>query len=433
MINLILCGGSGTRLWPLSRRFFPKHFYPLLGEDSLFQLTQKRNARLAENRFLIVTNEDQYELAVSQSLPKYESHIILEPVGRNTAPAIALACMGLKPEEVLLISPSDHLIRDTKAYEEAVRLAVSYAEADQLVTFGIKPHYPETGYGYIEADGHDVVSFKEKPNLETAEVFLQAGNYYWNSGMFCFKAGVFLEELKIYAPEIFEKARIAFNNSTQKEFTRIALQDMQAIPDLSIDYAVMEHSRKVKVVPADMGWTDLGSFDSLYQELEKDPQGNTLNPKLLTFNSRNNCIISSGRTIATIGVEDLIIVETHDALLVCKRGQSQDVKKVVDKLKTTQPYLVEKQQQRFYSWGTELNLWEGHDYRVKELTLKPQSQFLIEDFNGIINVVKGGVTAHFQNEIQSYSAGQSITVNNRDLELTNSNAIDTIIVVTLFR
>lgn len=433
MINLILCGGSGTRLWPLSRRFFPKHFYPLLGEDSLFQLTMQRNASLTKNRFIIVTNEDQYELALNQSSPKYETHVILEPVGRNTAPAIALACMGLKPDEVLLISPSDHLIRQTEAYEEAVKLALKYAEADQLVTFGIKPHYPETGYGYIEADGHEVVSFKEKPNLETAEVFLQAGNYYWNSGMFCFKAGVYLEELKTHAPEIYEKAKIAFNNAVHKTSTRIDLKDMQAIPDLSIDYAVMEHSKRVKVVPADMGWTDLGSFDSLYEELEKDANGNTLNSKLIALGSKNNCIISNGRTVATIGVEDLIVVETHDALLVCKRGHSQDVKKVVDKLKTTQPYLVEKQQQRFYAWGTELNLWEGHDYRVKEITLRPQSQFIIEDFNGILNVVKGGITAHFRNEIQSYSAGQSITVNNRDVELTNSNAVDTIIVVTLFR
>lgn len=433
MINLILCGGSGTRLWPLSRRFFPKHFYPLLGEDSLFQLTMQRNASLTKNRFIIVTNEDQYELALNQSSPKYETHVILEPVGRNTAPAIALACMGLKPDEVLLISPSDHLIRNIEAYEEAVKLALKYAEADQLVTFGIKPHYPETGYGYIEANGHDVVSFKEKPNLETAEVFLQAGNYYWNSGMFCFKAGVYLEELKAHAPEIYEKARIAFNNAVHKVSTHIDLKDMQAIPDLSIDYAVMEQSKRVKVVPADIGWTDLGSFDSLYEELEKDAHGNTLNPKVIALGSKNNCIISNGRTVATIGVEDLIVVETHDALLICKRGHSQDVKKVVDKLKTTQPYLVEKQQQRFYSWGTELNLWEGHDYRVKEITLKPQSQFVIEDFNGILNVVNGGVTVHLGNEIQSYSAGQSITVNNRDVELTNSNAVDTIIVVTLFR
>jgi mannose-1-phosphate guanylyltransferase len=435
MITLILCGGSGTRLWPLSRKYYPKHFYPLFDNVSLFEKTIERNSKYNKGRFLIVTNQDQFDLAKDQTPTNIEAHYILEPIGRNTAPAIALACMSVDPEEVILVLPSDHLITDQDTYEVAIKEAHKLASDGNLVTFGIKPAYPETGFGYIEADGNEVLSFKEKPDLDTAKLYVEAGRYFWNSGMFCFKAGVFLEELKHYSPEVYEKSKIAFNNAAMSDVLKIDMQDMLSIPDISIDYGVMEHSKKVKVVPADLGWSDLGSFDSIYDHLPKDASGNTLTKENLSLHldSKNNCIISSGRLIATIGVDDLIVIETHDAVLVCKKGKSQEVKKIVDKLKPTQPYLLEKQIKRVYDWGHEMNVWEGGEYRLKELTMKPQSQFFIEGFRGFINVVYGGITASFSNEIQSYAVGQSLTVNGKDIELTNSNNQEARLIITLFR
>ncbi len=339
MINLILCGGSGTRLFPISRKRTPKQFYPLIEGRSLFEKTLERNLQACSSA-IIVTNELQYDIAKSQ-VSQPETHFILEPIGRNTAPAIALACLGLQPDDVLLVTPSDHLIGNQAAYLECLREAKALAEQGFLVTFGIKPHHPETGFGYIEADGENVLSFKEKPDLETAQSYIAAGNYYWNSGMFCFTAGCFLAELKKHSPEILEKSQIAYNQSPKTNPNAIALNAMQAIPDISIDYAVMESSSLVKVVPADIAWSDLGSFDALYDELPHDANGNTAAEHFLGINSQNNVVLSSKRLIAAIDVSDLIIVDTPDALLICRRGSSQKVKQIVDTLKAAGSTITE--------------------------------------------------------------------------------------------
>ena len=281
MINIILCGGSGTRLWPLSRTMLPKQFVRLFDGKSLFQETILRNQTVCSSSF-VVSNVEQYFLALDQleQISLSEFQFLLEPVGRNTAPAIALACLALEKEDLVLVTTSDHLVKDQAAYEKAVLEAKKLAIQGNLVTFGIKPSYPETGFGYIESSGNNVLSFKEKPSSDVAQSYLEQGNYYWNSGMFCFKAGVFLAELNKYAPDIYKASVNATTADNDVSTIRPTLESMQAIRDDSIDYAVMEKSDKVKVIPCDMGWSDLGSFDALFEELPKHQQSLVVDARL---------------------------------------------------------------------------------------------------------------------------------------------------------
>jgi len=371
MTNIILCGGSGTRLWPLSRTLMPKQFVKLFDEKSLFQLTVERNAKVCDAQ-LIVSNAEQYFLAVDQleELDSTHNQYILEPIGRNTAPAIALACMAVDKEELVLVTPSDHLIKDEKAYLEAIEKAKKLAIEDKLVTFGITPQYPETGFGYIEANGEEVISFKEKPNADTAQAYLDAGNYYWNSGMFCFKAGVFLEELEIYSYDIYKASLLAYENVKEENMIRISYDDMSAIPEDSIDYAVMEKSKKVKVVPADIDWSDMGSFESLSQEIESSEN-------IIAINSSNNLILSS-KQVATIEVDDLIIIDTADALLISKKGSSQKVKEVVKYLKEKKSDLPDIHRTAHRPWGTYTILDESDGYKVKRIVVKPGKRLSLQ-------------------------------------------------------
>lgn len=379
MTNIILCGGSGTRLWPISRKLMPKQFVKLFYKKSLFQLTVERNKPLCENEF-IVSNEEQYFLAIDQleEMDVTSSQYLLEPIGRNTAPAIALACMVLKPEEIVLVSPSDHIIKDEKAYKKSVEQAKKLANADALVTFGITPSYPETGYGYIEADGEDVKSFKEKPDTKTAEKYLKLGNYYWNSGMFCFKAGVFLEELKQHSPKIYKACEKAYKDAHKDGMVRIKKSDMEKIPEDSIDYAVMEKSSKVKVVPSDIGWNDVGSFDAMYEEIDKDKNGNTFNPKHIAMGSKNNLVIGDDREIATIDIEDMVIVDTGDALLISKKGSTQKVKEVVGELKKRDTQLHNIHLTAHRPWGTYTVLEDNPGYKIKRIVVKPGKRLSLQ-------------------------------------------------------
>ncbi|HSQ41930.1 MAG TPA: mannose-1-phosphate guanylyltransferase, partial [Fibrobacteraceae bacterium] len=290
MINLILCGGAGTRLWPVSRSLMPKQFVRIFQGESLFQKTVARNRACCRGH-LIVSNADQYFLALDQlqSLGNPQASFLLEPIGRNTAPAIALACMTLPPETIVFVTPSDHLVKNTEAYLQMVQRAHTLAEQGSLVTFGIRPNTPETGFGYIEANGENVVRFVEKPSLEKAQQYLEQGNFYWNSGMFCFQAGVFLDELHKLGAEIYQTSQTCFGRAQRDGCViRPRLDDMKLIPSNSIDYAVMEKSKRVKVVPADIAWSDLGSFDALYHELPQDPSGNTAEQRHISIDSHNN-------------------------------------------------------------------------------------------------------------------------------------------------
>lgn len=354
--NIILCGGSGTRLWPLSRTLMPKQFVKLFDDRSLFQLTVQRNEKLCSQQ-LIVSNSEQYFLALDQleELGKSNNSYLLEPVGRNTAPAIALACMTLDSEEIVFVTPSDHLIKDQDAYNGVVRRAKELAQQDFLVTFGIKPSYPETGFGYIEAMGEEVRSFKEKPDEKTALEYIAQGNYYWNSGMFCFKAGVFLEELKKYSPAIFETSTQALQGATRDQMIRVKHDDMMCIPEDSIDYAVMEKSDKVRVVPSDIQWSDVGSFDALANELPND--------------SDNNLILSHKRT-EIIDLSDIIVVDTEDALLISRKGSTQKVKEVVAKLKSESSSLPTIHLTAHRPWGTYTVLEDQTGYKIKKIVVK---------------------------------------------------------------
>jgi mannose-1-phosphate guanylyltransferase len=374
LINIILCGGSGTRLWPISRTLMPKQFVKLFDNRSLFQLTVERNSNIAQEQF-IVSNSEQYFLALDQlsELKNEDNKYLLEPVGRNTAPAIALACMMLDPESIVLVTPSDHLIKEQNSYEKVVARAKILAKEGFLVTFGITPTFAETGFGYIESDESDrekVKAFHEKPDLETAEKYLKFGNYYWNSGMFCFKAGVFLDELAKYAPEIYSNCKKAIDNTSIENMTRIKHEDMISIPDMSIDYAVMEKSKLVRVIQSTIGWSDMVSFDSLYEELPKDMAGNTLCCKHISVDSKRNLILCEDRKIATIDVEDLIIVDTGDAILISKKGSSQKVKQVVAELKKRNTDLHNIHLTAHRPWGTYTILETNEKYKIKRIVVK---------------------------------------------------------------
>ena len=377
---VILCGGSGTRLWPISRTLFPKQFCQLFGDESLFQKTIKRNINLADS-FSVVINQEQYFMGldqIEQIKTNRPYHFVLEPIGRNTAPAIAIAALAAKPDEVILVVPSDHLIEKQADYELAIKKAIELAQNDKLVTFGIKPDYAETGYGYIEANGHDVKSFKEKPDTKTAEGYLAAGNFFWNSGMFCFKAGVFLSELKKHTPDIYESSLKAFNSARKDSVLRINMEDMKEIRSESIDYAVMEKSTLVKVVPADIGWSDLGSFDSLYDALPKDLSGNTKSENVIHLGSRNNLIIGGKRLISTIDVEDLIIVDTTDAIVIAKKGSTQKVKELVSEVKKLNIEMTNVHTTAHRPWGTYTILEENPGYKVKQITVRPGGKLSLQ-------------------------------------------------------
>lgn len=364
MVNLILCGGSGTRLWPLSRTLMPKQFVKLFGGQSLFQLTVERNSTLCKEQ-LIVSNSEQYFLAYDQleELGLSNNRYLLEPIGRNTAPAIALTCLSVTSETIVLVTPSDHLIKNKDAYKAVVKRAETLAEEGFLVTFGITPNYAEIGYGYIEADGENVISFKEKPDSHTAESYIAKGNYYWNSGMFCFKAGIFLDELKQYSPKIYEASVNAYNNAKKEEMIRIKHDDMIAIPEDSVDYAVMEKSTKVKVVPSNIDWSDVGSFDALSNELPNDENSN---------------FILSHKQVCTIDVEDLIIIDTEDALLISRKGSSQKVKEVVNHLKQENEALTITHNTVHRPWGTYTVLEDKAGYKIKKIMVKPGKRLSLQ-------------------------------------------------------
>lgn len=418
MVNLILSGGSGTRLWPLSRKFMPKQFYPLFGDKTLFEQTVERNAGFCKN-FWVVTNKDQALLAETQ-LGEHEAQIVLEPIGRNTAPAIALVCHALAPETVVLVSASDHLIKKQTAYEAVVRKAKVLAENGYLVTFGIQPHYAETGYGYIEYEGENVLSFKEKPDENTAAAYLKSGRYLWNSGMFCFTAGNYLSELKKYCPEVYSRSKAALaKQDVAAELIQIELEDMQAIPDISIDYGVMEKSDLVRVVAADIGWSDLGSFDALYDELPHDESGNTVTDFSNFIGSKDNLVFNkSDSRLVLLNVSDLLIVKTQTATLIGRRGHSQDVKKAVDLLKKENAWELNTHEHMVLSYGVQRVVSSTPEYELLELFLHPGESIQTHPGEHIaIQLISGSLTI---NDF-ALKPGESKSGHKESLKLLNTD------------
>lgn len=330
LIHVILSGGVGSRLWPVSRKSMPKQYIPMFGSKSLFQLTLERNKELI-GETVIVGNKDNYMLSradlVRAGIDKYNE--IIEAAPRNTAAAIAFAALAVKPEDLLLITPSDHIITDAEAYCDAIEAAAALASEGNLVTFGISPTKPETGYGYIEFSENEVLSFREKPDVETAWAFLESKKFLWNSGMFCFQAGTYLEELAKFEPEIYQASIDAFSKVSEGF---IPEHETMLIPSKSIDYAVMERSDKIKVIKADFGWSDLGSFESVWEHWE----GQGENHRFI----ENNCVVGSTKHVEFLGVNNLVLVETADAILILDKNSSQDVKKIYERLEKEKPELV---------------------------------------------------------------------------------------------
>lgn len=329
VINVILSGGVGSRLWPLSRKNRPKQYLNIFGDRSLFQLTALRNKDLT-NAILILGSIDNYHLSDKAlcdiGIDEYQQ--IIEATPRNTAAAIAFAAFGVDRDNILLITPSDHLIENQTEYDRSINEAIQLAEKDYLVTFGLVPSRAETGFGYIQVKGNDVVSFREKPNLETAQEFLKSGDFLWNSGMFCFKAKTFLEELKKYQPMVFESSKKAFENSLEG---RLPLEESLEIPSISVDYAVMEKTERLKVVKSGFDWSDMGSFESLYDYLKANGT---------EIDKYGNMVIGTNIYTQFLGIKKSILIFTEDAILVLKREKSQDVKKIYENLSTKNSQLL---------------------------------------------------------------------------------------------
>ncbi|MDE5603650.1 MAG: mannose-1-phosphate guanylyltransferase/mannose-6-phosphate isomerase [Helicobacter sp.] len=377
MTNVILCGGSGTRLFPLSRTFLPKQFIPLFDGESLFELTLKRNLTFCD-KALVVCNAEQYFLALDKveqiKTPKLSTDIsyLLEPIAKNTAPAITLASLDLPLEEVVLVTPSDHLIKNMDSYGEALQKARELANNGSLVTFGITPKSAHTGFGYIKmGEDFNAESFIEKPKLEVAQEFLRKGNYFWNSGLFCFKVEVLLKEMQKHSPDIFNQCKRAYDKVIKdKNLGRIPIEAMNEIPSNSIDYALMEKSKNVKVLPCDIGWSDVGSFDILYEELLKDKDGNVILGNSLPLDSKNNLIISNkDKLITLVGLEDCMVIDTGDVLLVGKRSESQKVKTLVEHLGDNE--LCKTHLTTYRPWGSYTILEDSMGYKIKKIIVKP--------------------------------------------------------------
>ncbi|GAB6195001.1 mannose-1-phosphate guanylyltransferase/mannose-6-phosphate isomerase [Lysobacter xanthus] len=382
---VVLSGGSGTRLWPLSRQNQPKQFLALVGDRSLYQETVLRASRLPGVAPPVTVCADDHRFMVGEQLQASGLRgggILLEPSARNTAPAIAIAACHLAahdPDALMLVLPADHLIEDEAAFRDAVSRARALAEAGWLVTFGIRPDYAETGYGYIlggvplDDAGAAVDRFVEKPDLATAESYLAHGGYFWNSGMFLFRASRYLDELAAHAPAIAAAARAAYASArADLDFIRIDADAFAASPSDSIDYAVMEKTDRAAVVPVSCGWSDIGSWSALWSVAERDADDNRLDGDVIAVDSRG-CLVRAAerRMVATLGVEDLVIVDTPDATLVARKDRVQDVKVLVDRLKAAgrTEHLVHRKVYR--PWGSYDSLAVGTRFQVKRIVVRP--------------------------------------------------------------
>lgn len=382
---VLLAGGSGTRLWPLSRATHPKQFLALHGEDTMLQATVKRLDGLNIESSLTICNEE-HRFFVAEQLREINKlgSIILEPIGRNTAPAIALAAFAAEGDPLLLVLAADHVIQDEAAFTQAVTEAIPFAEAGKLVTFGIVPNEPHAGYGYVKKGqkikgGFAVDGFVEKPSSDVAQEYLNSGDYLWNSGMFLFRASRYLEELKKYRSDIFDACEVSIVNSEPDlDFIRVKKDQFMACPSDSVDYAVMEKTSDAVVVPMHAGWSDIGSWSSLWDISEKDEEGNSTHGDAILHNTHNSFIKTDGNLVAAIGVDDLVIVSTKDALMVAHKDSVQDVSIVTAKLKADSRKEWKLNREVFRPWGKYDALDSGERYQVKRITVKPGAKLSVQ-------------------------------------------------------
>jgi mannose-1-phosphate guanylyltransferase/mannose-6-phosphate isomerase len=392
IVPVILSGGSGTRLWPLSRELYPKQLLPLLGDDTMLQSTLHRLEGIEGLADPIIVCNEAHRFLVAEQLRQAgvkPAAILLEPAGRNTAPAVALAAatalqereQGVDP--VLLVLPADHVIRDVATFRAAVAAGVKLAEEGKLVTFGVVPDRPETGYGYIRAAAQDgaapVQQFVEKPDTKLAAEYVASGEYFWNSGMFMFRAGRYIEELRTHRPEIVTQCVAAVAGAkSDLDFIRVDRHAFEECPSDSIDYAVMENTAHGWVVPLDAGWSDVGSWASLHDASESDAAGNVTVGDVLYEDATNCYLYAESRLVATVGLADCIVVETKDAVLVAPRDRVQDVKKLVERLKAEGRYETSLHRQVFRPWGSYDSVDNGDRFQVKRIVVNPGAQLSLQ-------------------------------------------------------
>ena len=443
LIPVILSGGSGTRLWPLSREMYPKQLLSLVGKGTMLQETLARLSGVRDvGAPIVVCNEHHRFLVAEQMLAAgaKPQAIILEPVGRNTAPAVAIAAMasvadtavakGADP--VLLILPADHVIQDVPAFQEAVSVGLAAAEQGKLVTFGVVPSKPETGYGYIRrADGsgpaYPIAQFVEKPDLPTAQRYVESKEYFWNSGMFMFKASVVLEELRSLAPDIYQACTQAYNAAKRDlDFTRLPVKEFGECPSDSFDYAVMEKTRRGVVVPLDAQWSDVGSWSALHEAIPADAQGNVCVGDVLTVDTHGSYLQSTSRLLAVVGVKDHVVVVTPDAVMVSPKDRVQDVKELVSALKKRARYETAVHRELVRSWGTVDRLESKEGFQVLHLTIKPSASLLVNLIPGRSEhwtVVSGAAEIRSGGETNALAAGQAAVIPpGRSHEIANATS-----------
>lgn len=389
MTPVILSGGSGTRLWPLSRGQYPKQFLPLVTQNTMVQETMLRLSGLAGlNNPIAVCNEDHRFMMAEQlwEIGVKPTAIILEPVGKNTAPAVAMAALSASSQdEVLLVLPADHVILNIAAFHAAITQAEALAKQGNLVTFGIVPTHPETGYGYIMkdsarmGDAYKVAAFVEKPDLVAAKNYVKSGDYLWNSGMFAFTAGNFLKELEKYNPEMLSACKQALSSAIiDLDFIRLDKATFSACPADSIDYAVMEKTDKAAVIPLDASWNDVGSWSALWDVTDKDASGNAVSGDVLTLDTKNSYIYSEDKLVTVIGVEGLVVIETKDAVMIAPKERVQEVKQIVDQLKQQGRSEAQVHKKAYRPWGHYDSVDSGDRHQTKRIVVKPGAKLSLQ-------------------------------------------------------
>jgi mannose-1-phosphate guanylyltransferase len=418
---ILLAGGSGTRLWPVSRELYPKQLVSFIGKDSLVQSTIKRLLPVvpSENIRVVCGEEHVYEIArhMGDIGVVSDGKIIREPCGRNTAPAILLAALTIAKHEsdaIVCAFPADHVIRNIAGFHRKLSTAVHLAEKGHIVTFGIQPHFPETGYGYIEGgegvfeDALAIKRFVEKPDMKTAQQYVAAGNFYWNSGMFTFKLSVILDEFTTHAPELLRDMK-----HMTVDGRPITKTDYEKLPDISIDYAIMEKTGRGVVLPSDFGWSDIGSWKSLYDFLPKDKNGNVIDGDVINEDTHNCIIIGYERLIATNCLHNMVVIETPDSVFVSDMARSRDVKSIVTRLKETGRSEYRKHRTVYHAWGNIILLENSGDHSVSRLAIYPEQKLRIEaDAQTVVHlaVISGTAAISDESPAGSMTKGESLTI-----------------------
>ncbi len=445
IVPVILSGGSGTRLWPLSRKLYPKQFISLINETTLFQDTIMRLPSEASSPLIICNEEHRFIVAEQlRQINSSNTGIILEPIGKNTAPAVAIAAMNLlidNKDPILLVLSADHLIDNNKNLLQAIRVANKIAEQGKMVALGVKPLKPELGYGYIEVDNskkneyYDILSFTEKPNLEIAKKYLESGNHYWNSGIFMFKASIYLKELKKYEPEIFAICKKScIKVPKDLDFIRLDNEEFYKCPNKSIDYAVMEKTNIGVVVPFDGIWSDIGSWQALWNSKPKDIDNNVSEGDIILSKVKSSYIYSSSRLVAVNDLSDIVIIDTQDALLVSSKKSSQDIKYIVEKLKNSNRSESDNHRKVYRPWGYFDSIDCGENFKVKRIFVKPAAKLSLQKHQKRSEhwvVVKGTAIVTCGNKVFNLEENQSTYIPRGEIHRLENNGDETLEIIEI--